>query len=367
MIWLLIIPFVLYFALFLRVTCSHFRISSDTGEKKLNQTTVSVVVACRNEENNIPSLLSWLTSQDYPKNLYEIIIVDDHSEDNTFNIASEFKGTNNLKVIKNRGTGKKSAIFTGVMASVSELIITTDADCHGSKSWISYFASFYETEHPCLILAPVRLSMARGFLNIFQQLEWAGLQGITAGTAVAGSPVICNGANLGFTKETYLLNSSNLHPDIPSGDDVFLLHSVKSAWKNKISWLGQNEAVVVTQPSASVLTLLKQRARWVSKAGAYRDPFTLFVSVLIFITTIIQGFVMVASIADLKFLPVFLAALAIKSSADTAIIKSGSNILQEKHIRNLRWLIFLELISPFYVSGVIFFSIFPRYRRWKKD
>ena len=88
-----------------------------------------MIVACRNEEEKLPLLLDCIARQDYPKELFEVIIVDDNSTDKTFEIASEFAGSTKLIVLNNKGNGKKQAVRTGIEASSGNLIITTDADC----------------------------------------------------------------------------------------------------------------------------------------------------------------------------------------------------------------------------------------------
>jgi len=198
-------------------------------------TFVSVVVACRNEQNNINHLLESIASQDYPKELFEVIIVDDNSTDRTFESVSHFKGISNLITIKNNGSGKKEAIFTGIQISSGHLIITTDADCTMRSGWIRTIASFYETHRPEMIICPVQLESGKGFFRKFQEIEFLALQGITAGSALSSQATMCNGANLAFTRETYLKNVGNLHFEIASGDDIFLLHSLKARVRRKFS------------------------------------------------------------------------------------------------------------------------------------
>jgi len=138
-----------------------------------------------------------------------------------------------------------------------------------------------------MLICPVMLESKPGFFNIFQELEFLGLQGITAGTAVAKRPVMCNGANLVFKKEAYLVNVNNLHPEIPSGDDVFLLHSLKKN-HNNIKWLESEDAVMITAPSATLKDYINQRNRWISKAGAYSDRDTIILGLVTFIAVLTQ-------------------------------------------------------------------------------
>jgi cellulose synthase/poly-beta-1,6-N-acetylglucosamine synthase-like glycosyltransferase len=317
---------------------------------------ISVVVSCRNEEKNLPPLLNDISEQDYPGDQFEIIIIDDNSSDRTFTIASEYRGIQNLRVLKNNGKGKKQAIRTGVAASSGELIITTDTDCRMGKRWISAITSFYDTEKPEIIICPVKLEGKQGIFQRFQELEFLSLQGVTAGTAVAGNPVMCNGANMAFTKEAYKRNSDNLHDEIPSGDDIFLLHSVKREPVNKIMWLESPEAVVTTGSQGTIGSFIKQRTRWISKAGAYKDLFTRALAIVTFVTILLQWFLLIAGIFNPVLLLVLLAALLLKSVPDFLILRSTT---QRYGRKSLMWL-FLpsQIIYPVYVISVFLYYSF---------
>ncbi|MGQ9620505.1 MAG: glycosyltransferase [Bacteroidales bacterium] len=363
MIWLLIIPFVFYLTIFI-ISGNFLRTLKPPARKEaLRNVPVSVIVACRNEETNLPYLLSDLARQDYPDELVEVIVVDDHSTDNTINTISEFRGIRNLRILKNRGHGKKAAIRTGVESSSSELIIVTDADCRTGASWISSLASLFASEKPAMIIGPVKLDEKKSLLNIFQHIEWLGLQGITAATAVAGNPVMCNGANIAFTKETFLLNASLLHYNILSGDDIFLLHAVKASGR-KIIMLTDPDAMVTTSPVVSVSELLKQRARWISKAHAYTDILALILSSVVFLTVTDLGFLLAGSIINIQFFPVFVAGFVLKSIADIILTGITAGLYKQKSF--ILWIIPLQIIYPFYLACIIF-CLLPGLHDWKRN
>ena len=263
--WLIAILVLPYFLILLNIYRSllkikTYRISTESG------TFISVVVACRNEQENLPVLLYNIACQDYPKELFEVIIVDDNSTDRTFETASGFTGIDNILAIRNNGHGKKAAVETGINASSGSLIITTDGDCRIGRNWLRTIAAFYEEHKPDMIICPVQIESGSGFFGRFQELEFLSLQGLTAGSALSGDPVMCNGANLAFTPEVYHDHSQNLHFEIASGDDIFLLYSLKKQNRSKIFWLESPESIVTTAPSPSIWSFLKQRKRWISKA-----------------------------------------------------------------------------------------------------
>ena len=321
-------------------------------------TFISVIVACRNEEEKLPALLRCLSDQNYPPHLFELIIVDDNSTDRSFDIATGYKGLHRILAIKNTGKGKKQAIRTGVNASSGNLIITTDADCRMGINWIRTIASFYEKKKSDLIICPVRIESAGGFLGKFQELEFLSLQGVTAGAAVAGTPSMCNGANLAFTKDAYLSNTVNLHDEIPSGDDIFLLHSIKKNPGAQIHWLESEDAMVITAASPGLKSFFKQRGRWISKAGAYNDLYTSLLGIATFFATGLQLSYMVAFIISPSLIWVLLTIFILKSIPDFLILNNTAGRYGRKDL--MKWFPVSQIIYPFYVFGVVCYALGKR-------
>lgn len=318
---------------------------------------LSVVVACRNEEKNLPTLLADIERQDYDPGKFELIVVDDNSEDSTFRTASEFKGVKNLKTLRNRLSGKKSAVAEGIRAASGDLIITTDADCRLSQSWLASVSSFWSAGNPDLVAGPVKLTGGKGFFHCFQYLEFLGLQGITAGSAEAGNPVMCNGANLSITRKIYNDCADDLHPGLVSGDDVFLLHSIKKR-KGRISWLESEEAAVTTMSADTWFSFLRQRARWISKAGAYSDIYTRLLAIVTFVTILTQLLLLAAGIFNPLFLLVWLAFFVIKSIPDLLLVNNRAVFNKKKNL--LRFFLPAQFIYPFYVLSVVIYWFFTR-------
>lgn len=356
MYWLpaiLILPYVLLLLKIYRnlLKITPFNVTSSPS------TYVSVIVACRNEQENLPLILNRISGQDYPGELFEVIIVDDSSTDNTFETASENVSSDRFFVLKNSGKGKKAAIKTGVHASRGRLIITTDADCSMGKSWIRTIATFYEQRDPDMIICPVQLAENRGFFARFQELEYLSLQGITAGSAIAGNGIMCNGANLAFTRETYLNHLDDLHFELATGDDVFLLHSLKKDSSSKIMWLESKDSIVSTLQSPSLGLYLRQRRRWISKWNSYNDRFTILTGILTFTATLIQLACLAALIFNHSFLWIFLTILLLKSIPDYLILRNTTTRYGKKQL--MRWFMPAQLVYPLYVMGVVLYSLIP--------
>lgn len=358
--WLLLILIVPYLYLLLKIW-SGLAIIQPYRTGSPGELFVAVVVASRNEEKDLPALLKDLSEQEYDPQLFEVIIVDDNSSDRTFNLASSDNAIKNLKVMRNNGTGKKQAIITGVDASSADVIITTDSDNRIEKRWLTAIASFFNEKKPDMVICPVSTGSKAGFFSHFAELEFLSLQGVTAGTAVNGNPVMCNGANLVFSKKSFIMNSGKLHPELVSGDDVFLLHGIKEDPESKVLWLESEDATVTTELPSSISSFLKQRARWISKAGAYRDSYTIVLGIVTFVTILLQLFCLAAGFFNPVFLAILVVAFILKSIPDYLILSNTAARYKKNHLR--KWFIPSQVIYPFYILAVSVYSLLYR-GRW---
>jgi cellulose synthase/poly-beta-1,6-N-acetylglucosamine synthase-like glycosyltransferase len=351
--WLPAILILPYFIILLKIYRSLLEIKPFNATSEPG-TFVSVVVACRNEEVNLPQLLKNISEQDYPANLFEIIIVDDNSTDRTAEVISGFESTDNILIVNNKGTGKKPALKTGIGIASGNLIITTDADCRMGKSWIRTIASFYEKHKPEMIICPVQIESSTGFFGKFQELEFLSLQGITAGSAYAGNGTMCNGANLAFTRDAYLNNTGSMNFGIASGDDIFFLHTLKEQ-KAKILWLESTSAIVKTVSSPTARSYFKQRRRWISKSISYTDRFSVLLGIVTFVTILLEISLLVATVINDSFLPVFLTIFIIKSVPDFLILLNTTRRYDRVVLMN--WFIPVQAVYPLYVILVVFYSL----------
>jgi glycosyltransferase involved in cell wall biosynthesis len=326
-----------------------FKVSADPS------TFVSVVIACRNEERNLLTLLNSIALQKYPEYLFEVIIVNDRSTDKTLEIATGFTGITNIIVMDNEGEGKKQALRTAIDSAKGDLIITTDADCRMGKNWIKTIAAFYEKNRSDMIICPVLIESVPAFFGRFQELEFMSLQGITAGCAQSGKATMCNGANLAFTREVYLNHSYNLHDEINSGDDIFLLHNLKKEIQSKILWLESSDALVTTESSSTFRSFLKQRSRWISKGKVYKDRYTIVLGIVTFVTIILLTSCLFGSLINPALIWVFLLIIILKSVPDFLILRNTSGRYGKRNL--MRWFLPAQLIYPFYVLSVVFFYV----------
>ena len=362
MIWFLTILFIPYLLMIFKIW---------TGLKKINRYIqnkpgyifISVIIPCRNEERNIQLLLESISKQTYSSGLFEVIIVDDNSSDKTSELVRLYQSDFKLVIIKNKAKGKKSALQTGIEAANGDLILTTDADCRAGKEWISTISSFFSDNSIDLAICPVALSGKEDFFSEIQKLEFLSLQGVTAGTAVNNNPVMCNGANLAFTKQAYLNHKNDLQPESESGDDVFLLLSLKKDPGSKILWLESKEACVFSSVSEGPGSFFRQRARWFSKWKYYDDSYVNLLSFVTFATNLLIVCCLIVGIFITKILlPVFLLFI-LKSGVDYLILSDTTQRYGQKSI--LRFFIPAQIFYPFYVLIVTIVSFAGR-SVWKQ-
>jgi biofilm PGA synthesis N-glycosyltransferase PgaC len=277
----------------------HWRSASEFfPEDKNLATPVSVIVPARNEEENIGKLLQALQKQTYPRSLFEIIVVNDHSTDNTAKIVNEFPGVVLIELKDySINSYKKKAIEQGIEASSGKLIITTDADCIPQVGWLETIASFYERNNAVFIAAPVTVENNLSILQVFQALDFLVLQGITGASVYKNMHSMCNGANLAYEKRVFdEVNGFEGIDKIASGDDMLLMYKISKKFPGKAQYLKSRQAVVSTQPMTSWKEFFNQRIRWASKAKFYKDRRILWVLLIVylfnvsFILLLVAGF-----------------------------------------------------------------------------
>lgn len=234
---------------------------------------LSVIIAARNEEENIGKLLQTIETQTYPKSLFEVIVVDDHSTDNTATIASSFSFVKLIKLqFDNINSYKKKAIETGIAAASGDLIVITDADCIVQPGWLKTIAAFKQNTNAVFIAAPVVIENAPTLLQTFQSFDFMVLQGITAASVQKRIHNMCNGANLAYERKTFFeVNGFSGIDHIASGDDMLLMQKISTRFPGRIAYLLSKHAIVTTQPAKTWKEFFSQRIRWASKATNYND------------------------------------------------------------------------------------------------
>lgn len=235
--------------------------------------SVRVIIPVRNGADTLNSVLQDLHAQHYPREQMEVVVVNDHSTDATRSIlqamGAQWHGLRAMDLPVDR-SGKKAAIDLGLGQEGPELTIVTDADVRSGPDRVRTIVEHWQRTAADMLLAPVRTHVEGGLLAMLQGEEQAALQGATAGSALLGSPLLANGANMAFTRSAFR-QLGGFHGDPwASGDDMTLLARMQRA-QRRVVYVADPAATVVTGHEGTWSGYLQQRLRWAGKMRAHPE------------------------------------------------------------------------------------------------
>ena len=324
------------------------------------KTTFSIVVPFRNEEENLPILLESLEKLNYPTELFEVILVDDESEEK-FQVSS-FKFQ--ISIIHNQrksNSPKKDAIETAIQIAKYNWIVTTDADCEVPENWLQIFDTEIQTKDVKMCVGSVGYVTETGFLHDFQNNDFLSLQGVTAGSFGMKKPFMCNGANFAYEKDFFkVLNGFEGNNNLASGDDVFLLQKAMKSAPDKITYLG-NLNVVLTKSCSSWKQLINQRVRWASKTSAYSNWYPKILGIIVFLTNLSGLLLLVLSIYESELIKMTIYFWVLKFGIDFLFLKFSAAYFK------LPFKNFLSsfILYPFFTVLVVSKAMFGKFE-WKE-
>ncbi|HCW07089.1 MAG TPA: hypothetical protein DGG95_06975 [Cytophagales bacterium] len=356
--------FGLYF-IFLIALCIGWLSALQTKPSSSSNTIlISVVVAVRNESKNIDRLLESLAAQNYPRSNFEIILVDDHSEDDSVSKMEKWLSRiNNLKIVHIPGEshGKKAALSHAIHLASGEIIATTDADCILPSNWLTLINQDFAHEKTNMLIGAVAINDATSFFNSLQSVEFASVIGTGISLAALGKPTMCNGANLSFRRKTFFEVKGYLgNENIASGDDEFLMRKILEKYPNSIQVLNPSECVVVTAPQNSLNDFIQQRLRWAGKWKVNSSVFSKSLAVVIILVQLSWMLLIAASLFNSSSFLITI--LLSKVLGELVFLRFVSGTLKVKF--NLISFLLLQFIYPSYVLGIGFLSQASGYR-WK--
>ena len=363
-IWLLLVLSLFYLAIIAVFTYGWFTLKKNERFDSVGTEKASVVVAVRNEEKNILSLLDALWQQTRGPQFFEVILVDDHSEDNTVTLIHDFTVSHpdmKIKLLHASGTGKKQAISQGIETATNKFIITTDGDCIPHKQWIAKITDYFGKHQPKIILGPVVYSNEKGLWQQLFSLDFISLVASGAGSAGTGLPFMGNAANMAFDKTVF--NNRHLQEGYSSGDDVFLIHAIKNKYGNRsIQFLKDTRALVSTKAPENLASFFNQRLRWASKAKGYRDFWSLTVSWIVLLFNLGMVLLFVSGFFWNWMWAVWILFMAMKTFVDFPLLSGYAQFTGKS--KQMLYLWPMELIYPFYIVMAGIGSLFVKYR-WK--
>tara|TARA_Y100000591_G_scaffold74749_1_gene62247 strand:- start:128 stop:1222 length:1095 start_codon:yes stop_codon:yes gene_type:complete len=314
----------------------------------------SVVIAARNEEENLPALLKDLTIQSYPPDKTEVIIVNDRSTDRTKEIleraSKKYSFIKTVTIIdKSKDmTPKKHALNQGINISKGEIIISTDADCRVGKNWVlSMVNSTIKSKGITVGFSKV---LGNSFLSQYQLIDFLGIITANAGAFGWGKYWSGTGQNLAYLKSDYVnINGFDLVKDEISGDDMYLVQKIS---KLKSGFLNIDpQSFVETKPVKTISQFINQRTRWASNSKKNIKSNKLFFMFLLsaFLTNIL-------TLINLFYNFYFFWFFVFKSLLESLIIFLGSKLfnlnLQIKPF--ILWLVLQPAYIPYIgIRGLI--------------
>lgn len=226
----------------------------------------TIIVAARNEEENILRCLDSLDKLIYPENKLEIILVDDRSTDKTSEIIDNFiYGKEKFRKIitkKEIGKlkGKTNALANALEIAKGEIILTTDADCEVNPKWVYTTASYYQPD--IAIVNGFTTQKAQNGFSGMQAIDFIYLLTVASGTINLGNPISCIGNNMSYRKKAYEEVGGYENLPFSVTEDFNLLNAINKLKKYKIIYPLTSETLITSLPCENLKELYHQKKRW---------------------------------------------------------------------------------------------------------
>jgi len=294
------------------------------------QYPVTVVIAARNEENNISNILEDLTHQTYPKDLYKVIIVNDGSTDNTQQIIDSYAAKHSfihsylIEKVPAGFSPKKYALQCAINQTGGDIILSTDADCRVSSRWIETMVSYFEPNVGFVIGFSQfgRKKSKQNFIERMQAFDFMQMMGVAAGTCNMGLPMAASGQNLAYRRKAFeqIGGYSSIAHRV-SGDDVLLMQLVRKYTKYKIVYASASSGFVTSKPQPDLTSFINQRIRWASN-GSYQIylniPFFAYL-LQFYLYSLFLFFGLLFALLAGRFVSLFLTGMLLKFISDFVI------------------------------------------------
>jgi len=328
---------------------------------------VSVIICARNESVNLTEFLPSVLKQDYPD--YEVIVVNDCSEDNSYDILGDFLQQyphlkiSNVHKDSKFTHNKKFAQFIGIKAAKNDLLLFTDADCHPeSDKWLETIVSRFE-DHIDFVIGYGGYFKRKGLLNRYIRYDSMTIAVQYFGMAIRGVPYMGVGRNLAYRRSLFFNKKGfGSHNHVLSGDDDLFVNS--NADKNNTVVEFRKETHTRSVPAASVNEWVKQKKRHMITARYYKsgDKFRLFMEPFTRVLFYVSLIILLYNIFLWQYVLII---FGLRLIIQTIITTLAQKKLNEPGIKVFS--LFFDIFSPV-INGAIYFSnIFtrPGKNKWK--
>jgi len=348
------IPVLIVFLYVTIIALYSFKLSQikNSGHGNPSGTTrVSLVIPFRNEGENLGGLVQDLLVQTFPADLFQVIFVDDHSEDDSMKaiepLIANRTGFSCLSLPENKH-GKKEALRYGIEKVENDWIIQVDADCRIGERFLASHMN-HLNKHPSDLVAGLVTTYKNSnrFLETFERMDLLSLSGVGAASFFFKRPMMCSGANLSFSKDLYIQTRSyDPSESVSSGDDMFLMIGARKLGRS-LTFNLATDSVVRTTPVDNLPCYLKQRVRWGAKTPYYRQWDIQLLAILVVLTNVA---VLICPVWVLSFSgtwPWLLGIWVAKTFADGSLIFRTAGFTKQK--LSIKW---------FLLASIVYYPVF---------
>jgi cellulose synthase/poly-beta-1,6-N-acetylglucosamine synthase-like glycosyltransferase len=294
---------------------------------------ITVLIAARDEEHNLPRVLDALLAQDYPRERMQVVVANDRSVDGTEAVLREYAARFpsllehvSIATLPPGWAPKKHALLRGLERARGEWIAVTDADSEMAPGWLSALSREFRDDTGMVLgftaYAEDR-GPKRGLAGGVRALEFSSHCITGAALVGLGFPVIANANNLAYRRRAFdEAGAFERHGRVVSGDDDFTLQEIHATGKWRVGFCTAPEALMRTAAPESWRPFWEQRKRWGGKCIHYRPPQVAFLlGVFAFYLSI--PLLLLGGLADGRLGWLGLAGLLLKTGADFLVMRAG--------------------------------------------
>lgn len=351
------------YGIVLRFIASYWSID-EVDQNIQDKDGVSIIIAARNEEDNIEQCVQSCIRQS-AKIPIEIIVVNDGSSDKTLTILEQMTSVyDSLKVINNiQSQGKKAALKIAIENAKYDKLLFTDADCMPSPDWVKTMNSVFVSKELKLLAGPIEYIGIETDLKRFQYLDGINNMAMTNAGIKSKQFYSANGANIMYLKSLfYELNGYDGNTHLASGDDVFLIQKAAKAYSDQIDFCNQPDAIVKTLPEEKLQDLKEQRKRWATKTQSYDHKGIVLIQGIVFLMALYLFHFIFAVFIDWRIGVIGIAVWIMKAIMDYTYL-SRINTLFSGNPFKYFWKSSILYVIYILVAG--YYAIFPSMYEWK--
>jgi glycosyltransferase involved in cell wall biosynthesis len=318
----------------------------------------TAIIPAHNEEMSIAGCLESIAAQEYPEDMFEVIVVDDRSTDDTFKIAFEFcRSRTNFRCLRiEEAAGvvpKKTAISRAVSESTGEIIIATDADCIVSPHWLTVINSYY-TDKVGLVAGHVTYNKPSNLMEGIDAIDYFSHRAMGAAFVGVGSAYTCTSANLSYRKNVFLKAENEFKSlGVRPADDNFMLNFVHRKTDYDVAVADNERSFARTSGARNLRHFLDQRFRWAAYGqGGGKGMMSFFMPMLSYY--VILWLSVAAAFFDYTMIGLLGASLLLKLIADFIFMLKSTSVFGNRGLLKYfppAWLINLIMVPVVVFKG----------------